>query len=118
MVEGISLFGCLKSPKKETSPDSPFLPPAEKNSATEAANIAVLKELSMTNRKRKRGGYHCYSDEVPAQIGRQAAEHDNKAAVDKFSLQLKHPVSKSWIHHCKRLYLDKLKEEGREPRFG
>ena len=92
------------------APVPAYLPPAEKSSATEAANTAVMEELASTDKKRKLGSYHHYSDEVRARMGRHAAEHGNKSAVSKFTKELEHSVNESTIRNCKRLYLGRLKD--------
>ena len=110
----MSLFQWISSQKKASgsinAPVPAYLPPAKKSSATEAANTAEMEELASTDKKRKLGSYHHYSDEVRARMGRHAAEHGNKSAVSKFTKELEHSVNESTIRNCKRLYLGRLKD--------
>ena len=69
-----------------------------------------MEELASTAKKRKRGSYHHYSDEVRAHMGRHAAEHHNTSAVTKFTTELEHPVNESTIRNCRQLYLGRLKD--------
>ena len=54
--------------------------------------------------------YHTYSDELWARMGQHAAEYGNKSAVDKFSKEAGHRISKSTVWGCNTLYQAKLKE--------
>ena len=61
------------------------------------------------NRKRVRGDYHHYTAEIRAKIAKYAYESGNRPAVNKFSVELGHPVSGGTVRNFKRKYLEQLK---------
>jgi hypothetical protein len=73
--------------------------PATDSEMTLAANIAVTSVISEKNqsdpRGKKRGMYGVYDSTTRAKIGRHAAQFGNKAAVERFSNELGHPVNES-----------------------
>lgn len=108
-VVDMSLLAWLKNGPKNTDP---LLPDAEKEESEEkraevvAANIAVRESIRAP---RKRRCYHHYEGETRAKIGRYAAEHGNKAAINKFSCELEHKIDESTVRNFKRQYLQQLK---------
>lgn len=55
-------------------------------------------------RKRKRGSYCCYDEELRYKIGKYAAENGNIAAVRKFSEGREKPLSESTVRSMKAAY--------------
>ncbi|XP_006819533.1 uncharacterized protein LOC102800823, partial [Saccoglossus kowalevskii] len=104
--------------KQVNPPSSPGLglpdPRAEvslvKAKAIEAANTAVEQSVSVS-RKRKRGDYNFYSDEVRAKIGRSALENGVMKTVRKFSKDLGKNVSESSVRSMRDSYVRKQKQD-------
>ena len=90
---------------------SPFVPVAS-DATTSAANKQVEQEMASTctTKRGKRGSYTHYSEETRAKIARYAAEHGNKAAISKFSVELGKPLAESTVRNMKKAYY-KLCEE-------
>ena len=89
---------------------SPYLPHAERRSSTEAANKEVACVLEQCDkRKRARSEYHHYTAETRAKIAKYACENGNKAAVNKYSMELGHSIAEGTVRNFKRRYLEQLK---------
>ena len=75
------------------------------------AKKEVQRELEIGGKKRKRarGDYHHYTAEARVKITKYACESGNKAAVEKFSVELGHRVSEGTVRNFKRKYLEQLK---------
>ncbi|KAH3892228.1 hypothetical protein DPMN_016342 [Dreissena polymorpha] len=97
-----------------TPPRSPSVPglPDPANSAsqkeavtTQAANDAVEKVLVTESRKRKRGEYFNYDDEIRAKIARYAIDNGVAKASRHFSADLAHNVSKTTVRSMRDQYV-------------
>ena len=94
----------------------PYLPNPEEEktnseaSETKVVNAEVHKTLGSCNRKRKSTNNCFYDPTMRAKIGRFAAENGNKRAVEKFSCELKRPLSESTVRGFKKAYYSELKK--------
>ena len=107
----MSLHHWLASSNAGTGVQSSYLPHADRKSSTEAANKEIRSELEIGGKKRKsaRGDFHHYTTEAHAKIVKYACQSGNKAAVEKFSVELGHRVSEGTVRNFKRKYLEQLK---------
>lgn len=85
--------------------------PSSDSEATCSANRELEKAVDAFKRRRKRGAYIHYSDQLRAKIAKYACENGNTAAAARFSLELGSKVSESSVRNMKKEYLQKLQEE-------
>ena len=77
---------------------------ARENSPTKQVGVAKVNErvvaaMEPTYRKQR---YNSYSPELSAKIGKYAAKSGNKAAVEKFSAELRKPICESTVRGIKK----------------
>lgn len=110
----MSLHRWLSRSSSSNQGGRPYLPPAEINSPTEAANKAVACEMESSGKRKRtrKGEYHHYTPETRAKIAKFACESGNKAAVKKYSMELGHSVAEGTVRNFKRKYLQQLKSVG------
>ena len=80
------------------------------NSEASETKVVVQKTLGSCNRKRKSTNNCFYVPTMRAKIGRFAAENGNKRVVEKFSRELKRPLSESTVCGFKKAYYSELKK--------
>ena len=104
-----SLYRWFSVEKPAYLPDPDVERTEDKASKVREANKAVFVQL-IKNRKRP-CSHHYYDPELRAKIGKFAATSGNKAAVEKFSKELRRPVGESTMHGMKKAYYIALKHK-------
>ncbi|CAN7981646.1 unnamed protein product [Ixodes pacificus] len=81
----------------------------DKRSFTSANQSVIAASTAVDSRKRKRGPYSAYNDELRCKIGKYAAENGTIAAVRKFSDGREKLLNESTVRGMKASYIQACK---------